>query len=160
MEISIAVITVSDRSFRGEREDISGKVLSQIVGKELGKVIHSTIIPDEKEHIRKEIIHCVDELKVDVLLTTGGTGISDRDVTSDVTEGLIEKEIPGIPEIVRVKGFEHTQMSILSRGKAGIRGKTIIVNLPGSPKGVEESLGFIIPALKHGVEIIKGICKE
>ena len=160
MVIKVAVITVSDRSYRGEREDLSGKVLSQIAGQKLGQVVHYTIVPDELEIIKKEIIRCLDELKVDIVITTGGTGISNRDVTPEATEEVIEKEMPGISEIMRIKGFEHTPMSLLSRAKAGIRGKSIVVNLPGSPKAVEESLDYIIPALLHGIEILKGLSKE
>jgi len=160
MVIKVAVITVSDRSYRGEREDLSGKVLSQIAGQKLGQVVHYTIVPDEVEIIKKEIIRCLDELKVDIVITTGGTGISNRDVTPEATEEVIEKEMPGISEIMRIKGFEHTPMSLLSRAKAGIRGKSIVVNLPGSPKAVEESLDYIIPALLHGIEILKGLSKE
>ena len=160
MTINVAVITVSDRSFRGEREDRSGKLLSEIVEEKLGKVLHYKVIPDEVDSIKKEILHCLDVLKADIVITTGGTGISERDVTPDATKELIEKEIPGISEIIRIKGFEHTPMSLLSRAKAGIRGESIIVNLPGSPKAVEESLDYIIPALKHGVEILKGLSKE
>lgn len=160
MIINVAVITVSDRSYKGEREDRSGKLLSEIVNEKLGNTIYYSVIPDEIDSIKKEIIHSVDELKADIVITTGGTGISKRDVTPDATDELIEREMPGISEIIRIKGFEHTPMSLLSRSKAGIRGKSIIVNLPGSPKAVEESLEYIIPALKHGIEILNGLSKE
>lgn len=160
MTINVAVITVSDRSYRGEREDRSGKLLSEIVEQKIGNVLAYKVIPDEIEMIKKEILHCVDELKADIVITTGGTGISERDVTPDATGELLEKEMPGISEIVRIKGYEHTPMSLLSRAKAGVRGKSIIVNLPGSPKAVEESLDYIIPALKHGIEVLNGLSKE
>ncbi|MBA7595891.1 MAG: MogA/MoaB family molybdenum cofactor biosynthesis protein [Candidatus Cloacimonadota bacterium] len=160
MTINVAVITVSDRSYRGEREDRSGKLLSEIVEQKLGNVLAYKVIPDEIEMIKREILRCVDELKADIVITTGGTGISERDVTPDATGELLEKEMPGISEIVRIKGYEHTPMSLLSRAKAGVRGKSIIVNLPGSPKAVEESLDYIIPALKHGIEVLNGLSKE
>lgn len=160
MTINVAVITVSDRSYRGEREDRSGKLLSEIVEQKLGNVLAYEVIPDEIEMIKREILRCVDELKADIVITTGGTGISERDVTPDATGELLEKEMPGISEIVRIKGYEHTPMSLLSRAKAGVRGKSIIVNLPGSPKAVEESLDYIIPALKHGIEVLNGLSKE
>lgn len=160
MTINVAVITVSDRSYRGEREDRSGKLLSEIVEQKLGNVLAYKVIPDEIEMIKREILRCVDELKADIVITTGGTGISERDVTPDATGELLEKEMPGISEIVRIKGYEHTPMSLLSRAKAGVRGKSIIVNLPGSPKAVEESLDCIIPALKHGIEVLNGLSKE
>lgn len=160
MTINVAVITVSDRSYRGKREDRSGKLLSEIVEQKLGNVLTYKVIPDEIEMIKREILRCVDELKADIVITTGGTGISERDVTPDATGELLEKEMPGISEIVRIKGYEHTPMSLLSRAKAGVRGKSIIVNLPGSPKAVEESLDYIIPALKHGIEVLNGLSKE
>ncbi len=160
MTINVAVITVSDRSYRGEREDRSGKLLSEIVEQKLGNVLAYEVIPDEIEMIKREILRCVDELKADIVITTGGTGISERDVTPDATGELLEKEMPGISEIVRIKGYEHTPMSLLSRAKAGVRGKSIIVNLPGSPKAVEESLDYIIPALKHSIEVLNGLSKE
>lgn len=160
MTINVAVITVSDRSYSGEREDKSGKLLSEIVEQKLGNVLAYEVIPDEIEMIKREILRCVDELKADIVITTGGTGISERDVTPDATGELLEKEMPGISEIVRIKGYEHTPMSLLSRAKAGVRGKSIIVNLPGSPKAVEESLDYIIPALKHGIEVLNGLSKE
>ncbi len=160
MTISVAVITISDRSYRGERDDKSGKVLSEIAGEKLGEVIYNSIVPDELDMIKREILHCVDEMKVDIVITTGGTGISERDVTPDATGELIEKEMPGISEIIRMKGYENTPMSLLSRAKAGVRGRSIIVNLPGSPNAVKESLDYIIPALKHGIEIMKGLNTE
>jgi molybdenum cofactor synthesis domain-containing protein len=160
MTISVAVITISDRSYRGERDDKSGKLLSEIAGEKLGEVIYSSIVPDELDMIKREILHCVDKMKVDIVITTGGTGISERDVTPDATGELIEKEMPGISEIMRMKGYENTPMSLLSRAKAGIRGRSIIVNLPGSPNAVKESLDYIIPALKHGIEIMKGLSTE
>ncbi len=160
MTISVAVITISDRSYRGERDDKSGKLLSEIAGEKLGEVIYNSIVPDELDMIKREILHCVDEMKVDIVITTGGTGISERDVTPDATGELIEKEMPGISEIMRMKGYENTPMSLLSRAKAGVRGGSIIVNLPGSPNAVKESLDYIIPALKHGIEIMKGLSTE
>ena len=160
MTISVAVITISDRSYRGERDDKSGKLLSEIAGEKLGEVIYNSIVPDELDMIKREILHCVDEMKVDIVITTGGTGISERDVTPDATGELIEKEMPGISEIIRMKGYENTPMSLLSRAKAGVRGRSIIVNLPGSPNAVKESLDYIIPALKHGIEIMKGLNTE
>ena len=160
MTISVAVITISDRSYRGERDDKSGKLLSEIAGEKLGEVIYNSIVPDELDMIKREILHCVDEMKVDIVITTGGTGISERDVTPDATGELIEKEMPGISEIMRMKGYENTPMSLLSRAKAGVRGRSIIVNLPGSPNAVKESLDYIIPALKHGIEIMKGLSTE
>ena len=160
MTISVAVITISDRSYRGERDDKSGKLLSEIAGEKLGEVMYSSIVPDELDMIKREILHCVDEMKIDIVITTGGTGISERDVTPDATGELIEKEMPGISEIMRMKGYENTPMSLLSRAKAGVRGRSIIVNLPGSPNAVKESLDYIIPALKHGIEIMKGLSTE
>lgn len=160
MEPYVAVITISDRSFRGEREDASGPLLAKLAAEKLGKVIHATLIPDELAIITGALINCVDNLGADIVLTTGGTGVSSRDVTPEATAAVIEREIPGISELLRSKGFDHTPMSVLSRARAGIRGKSVIVNLPGSPRAVEQSLEVLAPALKHCVEILRGQSTE
>lgn len=160
MEWNVAIITISDRSFRGEREDASGPLLAKLAREHLGKVIHTTIIPDELAIITGALINCADNIGADIVLTTGGTGVSSRDLTPEATAAVIEREIPGISEIVRIRGFDHTPMSVLSRAIAGIRGKTVIVNLPGSPRAIEQSFELLVPALSHCVEIIKGVSSE
>ncbi len=153
--IKIGIITVSDRSFKKEREDLSGPLIKNMI-KNLGKVIDYRIVPDERALISQAIIEMLDDAKIDLVLTTGGTGLSPRDVTPEATRDIIEKEVPGFGEIMRTEGFKSTSYAILSRATSGIRKKSLIVNLPGSPKAVKESLEVIIPALPHALEIIKG----
>ena len=158
--IEVGILTISDKGARGEREDQSGKVIEEIVKKIEGEVKYYRIIPDEKEIIQDELVKVVDKLHLDLILTTGGTGLGKRDVTPEATLAVIEKEAPGISEIIRSESFKKTNRAILSRGVAGIRKKSLIINLPGSPKGVKESLEIILKALPHGIEIIKGEITE
>jgi molybdenum cofactor synthesis domain-containing protein len=158
--IEVGILTISDKGARGEREDQSGKVIEEIVKKIEGEVKYYRIIPDEKEIIQDELVKVVDKLHLDLILTTGGTGLGKRDVTPEATLAVIEKEVPGISEIIRSESFKKTNRAILSRGVAGIRKKSLIINLPGSPKGVKESLEIILKALPHGIEIIKGEITE
>jgi molybdopterin adenylyltransferase len=158
--IEVGVLTISDKGARGEREDQSGKVIEEIVKKIEGEVKYYRIIPDEEEIIQDELVKAVDRLHLDLILTTGGTGLGKRDVTPEATLAVIEKEVPGISEIIRSESFKKTNRAILSRGVAGIRKKSLIINLPGSPKGVKESLEIILKALPHGIEIIKGEITE
>ena len=158
--IEVGVLTISDKGARGEREDQSGKVIEEIVKKIQGEVKYYRIIPDEEEIIQDELVKAVDKLHLDLILTTGGTGLGKRDVTPEATLAVIEKEVPGISEIIRSESFKKTDRAILSRGVAGIRKKSLIINLPGSPKGVKESLEIILKALPHGIEIIKGEITE
>jgi molybdenum cofactor synthesis domain-containing protein len=154
--IKVGILTISDKGSRGEREDLSGKVIEEVVKKVKGEVKYYKIIPDEKDIIQEELIKAADNLHLDLILTTGGTGLAKRDVTPDATLEVIEKEVPGISEIIRSESFKKTNRAILSRGVTGIRKESLIINLPGSPKGVRESLEIILDALPHGVEILKG----
>ena len=158
--IKVGILTISDKGARGEREDQSGKLIEEIVKKIEGEVKYYQIIPDEKDIIQDELIKAVDGLHLDLILTTGGTGLGKRDVTPEATLVVIEKEVPGISEIIRSESFKQTNRTILSRGVAGIRKESLIINLPGSPKGVKESLEIILEALPHGIEIIKGQVNE
>ena len=158
--IKAGILTISDKGSRGEREDLSGKVIEEVIRKINGEVKYYQIIPDEKNVIQEELIKAVDELHLDLILTTGGTGLAKRDVTPDATLEVIEKEVPGISEIIRGESFKKTNRAILSRGVAGIRKKSLIINLPGSPKGVRESLEIVLEALPHGIEILKGQATE
>lgn len=158
--INVGILTISDKGSRGEREDLSGKVIEEIVKKINGEVKYYQIVPDEKDIIQEELIKAVDILHLDLILTTGGTGLAKRDVTPDATLEVIEKEVPGISEIIRSESFKKTNRAILSRGMAGIRKESLIINLPGSPKGVRESLEIILDALPHGIEILKGQVTE
>jgi molybdenum cofactor synthesis domain-containing protein len=158
--INVGILTISDKGSRGEREDLSGKVIEEVVKKINGEVKYYQIIPDEKDIIQEELIKAVDKLHLDLILTTGGTGLAKRDVTPDATLEVIEKEVPGISEIIRSESFKKTDRAIISRGVAGIRKESLIINLPGSPKGVRESLEIILDALPHGIEILKGQATE
>ena len=158
--ISVGILTISDKGSRGEREDLSGKKIKDIVSKIDGEVRYYKIIPDEEELIKKELIKAVDEMHLDLVFTTGGTGLAKRDVTPDATSEVIEKSVPGISEMIRSESFRKTNRAILSRAISGIRGESLIINLPGSPKGVEESLEIILDVLPHGIEILKGQASE
>jgi len=158
--IKVGILTISDKGSKGEREDLSGKVIEEVVKKINGEVKYYQIIPDEKDIIQEELIKAVDKLHLDLILTTGGTGLAKRDVTPDATLEVIEKEVSGISEIIRSESFKKTNRAILSRGVAGIRKESLIINLPGSPKGVRESLEIVLEALPHGIEILKGQAAE
>ena len=154
------IITVSDKGSRGEREDITGRVLKEMLIKEDYEVCYYTIVPDEIDEISNAIVNCCYELDIDLLLTNGGTGFAKRDVTPEATLKVIDKQVPGISEAMRMESLKITPRAILTRGVAGIRGNTLIINLPGSPKGASENLQVVLPALKHGIEILKGEASE
>jgi molybdopterin adenylyltransferase len=158
--IKTAILTISDKGSRGERIDGTGPAIkNELDGK--GYIISFyKIVPDERAQIEKELIYLCDELKVDLILTNGGTGFSERDVTPEATRNVIEKYVPGIGEAMRMKSLAITPKAMLSRAIAGIRGKSLIINLPGSPKGAVENLQFILPALPHGVDILIGEASE
>ena len=154
--IKVGILTLSDKGSKGEREDLSGKILKDLSKVEGWKVIKYEIIPDEKEQIVKILKIWVDKEKLDFIITTGGTGVYPRDVTPEATKEIIEKEIPGIPEYIRYISYPLTPMAALTRGVAGIRKKTLIINLPGSPKAIKEIFPKLIPIIKHAIEKIKG----
>jgi len=156
--ITVAILTLSDKGSKGEREDISGKTIQNILEPRGFIIKHYDILPDEKEIIKEKLLSYINN--VDLILTTGGTGLSPRDVTPDATSEIIEKEIPGISEAMRAEGLKKTKRAMLSRAIAGVKGQTLIINLPGSPKGVEESLNAIIEAIPHAIEKIKGDISE
>jgi molybdopterin adenylyltransferase len=156
---NIGIITASDKGAAGQREDISGKTIAAIFH-ELGHVASYVIVPDDKDKLAAEMIHMADELKLDLILTTGGTGLGPRDVTPEATLAVIDRAVPGIAEAMRAKSLEITPRAMLSRAIAGVRHKTLIINLPGSPKGVQECLQVVLPALEHGLAIMKGEADE
>ena len=154
--ITGGVITVSDKGSRGEREDLSGRDVIRILADLPIRIDAYEIIPDEKEAIQDKIREYADRKHLDLVVTTGGTGVSPRDVTPDATLEMLEKELPGMAEAMRRKSMEKTPHAMISRAVAGIRGQCLIINLPGSPKGARENLEVILPALKHAIEKIKG----
>lgn len=158
--IHVAIITVSDKGSQGQRDDLSGETIRSLLKKIGAQVDFYKIVPDEVKLIQLAIIEAVDKIKVDLVLTTGGTGFSIRDVTPEATKAVIEKVAPGISEAIRMEGFKKTPQAILSRAIAGIRENSLIINLPGSPKGVRESLGIILEAIPHGIAILKGETSE
>lgn len=155
--ITIAVLTLSDKGFSGERQDTSGPAIAEIF-KGLGEVKYYDILPDERDIIRNRLLKYIN--KVDVILTTGGTGLSPSDVTPEATRDVIDREIPGIAEAMRMEGLKKTNRAVLSRAVAGMKGQTLIVNLPGSSTAVKESLKVILDVIPHAVEKIKGGTEE
>lgn len=153
---SVGIITASDKGSKGERVDKSGDVIREIVEANGYEVNRYVVVPDEREVLKKELTYMSDELKLNLIVTTGGTGFSKRDVTPEATKEIIEREVPGISEAIRAYSLTITKRAMLSRGVSGIRGNTLIVNLPGSPKAVRESLEYIITELEHGIKILIG----
>lgn len=154
MEYTAAVITVSDKICRGEGVDTGGPAVCAMLEEQGWKVIYKSIVPDEIERIKNELISCASELNANLVLTTGGTGFSPRDVTPEATLAVVERETRGIPEAMRCAGLQITPRACLSRGAAGILGRTLIVNLPGSGKAARENLAAVIDPIRHGVEML------
>lgn len=154
MEHTAAVITISDKGARGERLDTSGPALRAILEERGLQVVHTAIIPDEEADIQRELKKCADELGVSLVLTTGGTGFSPRDVTPEATRAVMERDVPGIPEAMRAASMGITPRGCLSRGVAGIRGGTLMVNLPGSEKAARENILSVMDGLLHGLDIL------
>lgn len=153
---SVAVLTLSDKGARGEREDVSGKILADMLAGVSGKIQTYEVVPDDQKLIQEKLMFYADQLGIDVIATTGGTGVGPRDVTPEATRAVIDKEIPGMAEAMRLAGLQKTPLAMISRAIVGCRGKTLIINLPGSPKGVRENLEAILPAIPHAVEKLKG----
>ena len=157
---TVGIITSSDKGYRGEREDKSGQVIEEIVSQNGFKVIKKVVLPDEKDLLEKEMINMCDNLNVNLLLTTGGTGFSKRDITPEATKSVIEREALGIVEAIRFYSLQITKRAMLSRATSGIRQNTLIINLPGSPKACKEALDFVLDDVKHGIELLLGEAKE
>jgi molybdenum cofactor synthesis domain-containing protein len=158
--MKVAILTASDKGYRGEREDRSAQVIKEMLVSLGAEVIAYDIVPDEKEQLIAKLLEYTDQKRADLILTTGGTGLAPRDVTPEATLAVIEREIPGIAEAMRAEGLRHTPHAMLSRAVAGSRGGTLIINLPGSPRAVMENLRVIIPALPHALETIQGRWSE
>lgn len=154
--IKVAVLTISDTCSEGNREDVSGQTIVDMLAKETFEICDRKIVPDDFERIKEALKSCCGNSSVDVVLTTGGTGLGPRDVTPEATDSVCQKMAPGFGEIMRIEGFKKTEKAILSRGTAGVCGKTLIINLPGSPKAVRESLEVILDVLPHAVKMLHG----
>ncbi|MCA2000934.1 MAG: MogA/MoaB family molybdenum cofactor biosynthesis protein [Chloroflexi bacterium] len=150
------ILTLSDRSAKGERADLSGPILADLVRAQGWMVVRQAILPDEEASIRSVLTEWAENGEIDVILTTGGTGFAPRDVTPEATRRVIEREAPGLVEAMRAESLKKTPHAMLSRSAAGIRGRTLIVNLPGSPKGALENLQTILPVLPHAVQLLTG----
>lgn len=158
--IKVGIITSSDKGSAGQREDLSGAVIKEMVEDKGYKVIRQVILPDEQDLLAEEMKNMADNLDVELVLTTGGTGFSKRDVTPEATEEVCERMAPGITEAIRYFSLQITPRAMLSRATAGIRNNTLIINLPGSPKAVRESLEFCLDSVDHGLEILTGRVSE
>jgi len=155
---TVGILTVSDKGWHGERQDRSGDVVREILSGIDAQIANYDIVPDEKELIAEKLIKWAD--KVDVIITTGGTGLGPRDVTPEATLSVVDRVVPGFAEAMRVESLKKTPHAILSRAVTGIRGNCIIINLPGSPKAVHECLEVVLPAIPHAVETLKGQTSE
>jgi molybdenum cofactor synthesis domain-containing protein len=160
MDYTAAVITVSDKGSQGLREDTSGPALVQILEENGYHVAYTSLVPDEADQIQAELKKCADDLDLWLVLTTGGTGFSQRDVTPEATEAILDKRTPGIPEAMRAESMKITPMGCLSRETAGIRKNTLIINLPGSKKASTENFSAVVKPVRHGVEILRGVSHD
>ncbi|HIE38767.1 MAG TPA: MogA/MoaB family molybdenum cofactor biosynthesis protein [Anaerolineales bacterium] len=160
MQIRAAVVTVSDKGYAGKREDRSGPLVADLLRGIGAEVVVQTIVPDEPDEIRRALIHLADDLELDLVLTTGGTGFTPRDRTPEATRAVVGREAPGLAEVLRMEGYRRTPLAVLSRGTAGLRGRTLIINLPGSPKAVREGMEVLIPILPHAVRMARGVDTE
>ena len=161
MKYTVGIITLSDKGASGLREDKSGPAIKEMLEADGHfQVAEQILLSDDREVLEKELVRLADEEKVNLVLTTGGTGLSPRDNAPEATLAVAERQVPGIAEYMRAKSFEITPKAMLSRGAAVIRRQTLIINLPGSPKAVRENLGFIMPAIGHGLDIMLGLDGE
>jgi len=158
--INVGILTISDKGSKGQRQDKSGEAIRDGVSRMKSAVVKYEIVPDEMDIIADKLADWADSGKLDVILTTGGTGLSQRDVTPEATLSIIDRSVPGFAEAMRAKSLEKTPMAMLSRAVSGQRGQCLIINMPGSPKAVQECLEVIIPAIPHAVEIIRGEVTE
>lgn len=156
MSFQLGILVISDKGARGEREDTSGAAIREMLSALDGSVERYEVVPDDRAAISQRLIDWADDDALDLIVTTGGTGLGPRDVTPESTRQAIDYEAPGLAEAMRLEGLKHTTMAMLSRAVAGVRGRTLIVNLPGSPRGVRENLSVLLPVLPHALEILRG----
>ncbi len=156
MVLRVGILTVSDMAARGERQDTSGAAIREMLASLEATVERYEVVPDERSLIEERLRAWADADGLDLIVTTGGTGFGPRDVTPEATRAVIDREAPGLAEAMRAEGLKHTPLAMLSRAVAGIRGRTLIVNLPGSPRGVRENLQVLLPVLPHAVELLRG----
>lgn len=156
VKFSAAIITASDKGSRGEREDLSGPAIKEILEKSGYEVVSLKVLPDDEELLYQEMVRLADEVKVDVVFTTGGTGFSPRDNTPEATMRAATKNVPGIAEALRYYSLQITSRAMLSRAVSVMRNQTLIINLPGSPKAVKECMEYVLPALGHGIQVMRG----
>jgi len=156
MPIRAGILTISDKGARGERVDTSGGAIHELLSEIDAAVERYQVVPDERDQIAGTLRSWADSGELDLVLTTGGTGLSPRDVTPEATAEAMERPVPGLAELMRQEGLRHTPMAALSRGTAGVRGRCLILNLPGSERGVRESLGAVLGLLPHAVDVLRG----
>ena len=157
---TVGILTISDKGSRGERQDKSGEAIREIFSSMDVRIANYDIVPDEKELVVEKLVNWADRGKLDVVITTGGTGLTPRDVTPEATLAVVDRIVPGFAEAMRAESFKKTPHAMLSRAVVGTRGQCLIINLPGSPKAVRECLAVILPALPHAVETLKGQAGE
>jgi molybdopterin biosynthesis enzyme MoaB len=168
--IQAAVVTISDKGYTGQREDVSGPLLARLLRDMGAEVVYQTIVPDERDEIVRLLVTLSDratgaetsggmipgEIALDLIVTTGGTGVTPRDVTPEATRAVVQREVPGIAEALRFTGYEKTPLAVISRGVVGIRSRTLIVNLPGSPNAVRDGMETLAPILPHVIKMMRG----
>jgi molybdenum cofactor synthesis domain-containing protein len=159
-QIRACVVTVSDKGFAGEREDVSGPLLAALLRQMGAEVLSQTIVPDEREEISRTLTRLADDGQVDLIVTTGGTGLTPRDVTPEATRAIVDRDVPGLAEALRFEGYRRTPLAVISRGVAGTRGSSLIINLPGNPKAVREGMEILTPILPHTIKMLRGVDTE
>jgi molybdenum cofactor synthesis domain-containing protein len=158
--LTVGVLTISDKGWRGEREDESGEAIKRMLTALDAHIARYEIVPDEKEVVSQKLTQWADEVGIDLIVTTGSTGLSPRDIAPEATLVVVQRLVPGLAEAMRAEGMKKTATAMLSRGVSGIRGRSLIINLPGSPKAVRESLEIILPVLPHAMEVLRGEAAE
>ena len=157
---TVGILTISDKGARGQRYDESGQIIRDFFSEEDSDIVNYEVVPDELDVIRQKLAEWADLGETDVIITTGGTGLGERDVTPEATLAVVDRVVPGFAEAMRAKSLSKTPMAMLSRATAGVRGRSLIINLPGSPQAVRECLEVVLPAIPHAVDIIKGVVTE